>query len=316
MYYFEADNSNDMAAKVYPVLDAEGVGANSRNGPVLKFNRQVAMTYRQPWHRGNFTPGRDANPFFHIAESMWMLAGRSDVGFLDYFNSGMKQYSDDGINFNAAYGYRARHHFCINQLEEVAEILYKDYTSRQAVIQLWEPDDLIKETKDKACNMAMVFEIRGIQLELTVFNRSNDLVFGGVTGANPVHFSYFQQWVADKLGVPMGNLTFISTNAHVYTALPHWERMSFEQALPSKALYLPLGELEEANRMCHDILGGDLSEPFESPHMEYIVKPIMAAWIARKEGIGDPRAILADCHCGVMVQACLNWMNERSTHGH
>ena len=123
MHVFKARSSNEMATQVYSALEKVGVKRNSRNGMVLMFPGPVTMIYTNPLARCNFTIGRDANPVFHHMESMWMLAGRRDLEFLDMFNSNMKLYSDDGINFNAAYGYRMRREFGHDQLKEVVGIL-------------------------------------------------------------------------------------------------------------------------------------------------------------------------------------------------
>ena len=78
----------------------------SRNGPVRVANEPVTITYRQPRHRVLFHPVRDANPFFHLFESIWMLAGRDDVKWLAKFNARMADYSDDGVTLTSAYGLR------------------------------------------------------------------------------------------------------------------------------------------------------------------------------------------------------------------
>lgn len=123
----------------------------TRNGPALVIPEPVITTYLYPQERVLFHKGRDANPIFHCLEAIWMLAGRRDVAFLQMFNSKIGQYSDDGKLFNAAYGYRWRKHFGFDQLESVIQILRKDPKTRQAVIQMWDQDDLVKKTKDKAC---------------------------------------------------------------------------------------------------------------------------------------------------------------------
>ncbi len=316
MIYFEADNSNDMAPLVYRELNEVGLVQGSRNGRVLRFEEPITTTYRTPWHRANFTVGRDANPFFHIAEAMWMLAGRRDVDFLTYFNKGMAQYSDDGSVFNAAYGYRARHEFGFDQLVAIPRLLEKDPGTRQAVIQLWHPSDLGANTLDKACNMSMVFSIFGTRLDMTVFNRSNDLVFGGVTGANPVHFSYFQQWVANQLKIPMGHLTFVSNNAHVYTEMPHWERMEFmEPSSVPRAIELPLGDLDEIESLCNDYHLNPLrllsSSNYDSYHIKDIVIPLFNTWRARRMG-EDFNEHLNSIACPALMLACFNWTQERN----
>jgi hypothetical protein len=187
----------------------------TRNGPVLAFPEPVITTYRYPQERMLFCPDRDANPVFHILESLWMLAGRRDVAFLQQFNSKIGQYSDDGKNFNAAYGHRWRSHFGQDQLHIVIRLLRKDPSSRQAVIQMWDTADLTRSTKDKACNTQIVFDVRGGRLGMTVFNRSNDLWWGAY-GANAVHFSMLQEFVAAAVGVKMGTYRQVSNNLHLY----------------------------------------------------------------------------------------------------
>ena len=314
MKLFTANNSNDMAFHVYDSLAREGIVDMSRNGRVIMFPEPVILKYKHPWHRANFTEGRDANPFFHIAEAMWMLAGRRDVAFLDMFNSKIKQYSDDGTSFNAAYGHRARHAFGIDQLQAVVEVLKKAPGTRQAIVQLWHPSDLTSTTKDKACNMSMVFSVAEGKLNLTVFNRSNDAIYGNVTGANPVHFSYFQQWVADTAGYRMGNMYFVSNNLHVYLDLyEHWNKVKGQPVKESEeAIYFPLGELREIEDLCYDIMGKKtIHARYVSKHLEYVVKPMMNAWIARKYLKESPYPHLSDVACPALKKACMNWLEIR-----
>ena len=41
---------------------------------------------------------------FMVAEAFWILSGRNDVEFMDKFSNKIKDFSDDGIFFNGAYG--------------------------------------------------------------------------------------------------------------------------------------------------------------------------------------------------------------------
>jgi hypothetical protein len=50
---------------------------------------------------------------------------------------------------------------------------------------------------------------------LTVFNRSNDFVWG-LAGANAVQFSFLLEYLAGRIGVQPGTYTQVTTNAHVY----------------------------------------------------------------------------------------------------
>lgn len=101
-------------------------------------------------------------------------------------------------------------------------LLKKDVTSRQVVLQIWNPTyDFGTMSKDKACNTAVALLIRDGRLRMTVFNRSNDVVWGAY-GANVVQFSVLQIYMAYKIGVGVGPYTQISNSYHVYEDNPFW----------------------------------------------------------------------------------------------
>lgn len=212
------NNANDLFSEMFWKLKALGVESCSRNGKVIRFPEPVLTTVTHPMERVLFHGERDSNAIFNLMESVWMLAGRRDVKFIQQFNSRIGQYSDDGEVFNAAYGHRIRHHFGQDQLKEVIIKLSRDRDTRQAVVQLWDSADLSKDTKDRACNMQMIFEIYNNQLNMTVINRSNDMYYG-YAGANICHFTVIMEFVASAVGVAIGKYRTFSTNLHLYTEL-------------------------------------------------------------------------------------------------
>lgn len=219
MYVINAVNVNDALAQGLDLIHSEGVRLESRNGMTLEVPAPVATVYNNPAQRVLIDPARDANPFFHLMESLWILAGRDDVEFLTEFNKRMADFSDDGVTFNAPYGYRLRNSFCTDQIPEVIAILNRDPNSRQAVCQIWDTEDINRVTKDKACNMSIVFRVRNKRLDMVVYNRSNDMIWGAY-GANVVQFSMLQEYVAAHLGMPVGVYTQVSNSFHVYTDGP------------------------------------------------------------------------------------------------
>lgn len=316
MRVYTATNTNSMAHKIYRDFARHGVIEESRNGRVLRLPGVIGMTYTDHINRGNFINGRDANPFFHIMEGCWMLAGRRDVKFLKFFNSNMSLYSDDGNVFNAAYGYRLRKHFDIDQLETAVKLLHQDPSSRQVVLQIWDPKDLTKNTVDKACNLSLVLARGESDVHMTVFNRSNDAIYGGVTGANPVHFSMILQWVADQLGLYIGNLTFVSNNLHIYLDLyDKWEKIRLCKSTHYCSDHYKMGKLSEFEDFC-DILAETDFEPISclaglSPFIKYIAFPMVNAYIVRKRKLGPYHKWLDNIKCPSLRQACYNWVNKR-----
>ena len=203
---------------------------NSRNGPVMYLDEPVTVTYTQPTNRVLLYPNRNANPFFHLYESLWMLAGRRDVKPLTRYVTRMKEYSDDGEVLNGAYGYRWRkaenHDYTqggwgnpeVDQLQILTDHLKTQPDSRRAVLQMWNvEDDLlrIENSKDVCCNLSILFSRDSDKLNMTVFNRSNDLIWG-MLGANYVHFTMLQEHIAHRLDLQAGVYHHITNNLHVY----------------------------------------------------------------------------------------------------
>jgi thymidylate synthase len=213
-------------------LKANGKIVESRAGETLEMTYPVMTTYLHPRERVLFYPQRDANPFFHLFEALWMLGGRNDVEFVARYNKRMAEYSDDGQTFNGAYGYRWRSHFGYDQLEVAIHRLKTYPNDRRTVVAMWDPghrDDYtyamvegdltdINDTKDLPCNTHIYFKVRDGALNMTVCCRSNDIIWGAY-GANAVHFSILQEYVAARVGVRVGTYTQLSDSYHAYTAV-------------------------------------------------------------------------------------------------
>jgi thymidylate synthase len=240
------------------------------NGSGRRFQimEPVLLTYREPRERVLFHPGRDANPFFHLYEALYMLTGRNDVAPLNFYLSKWKDMvSDDGVTQNAAYGYRWRRALDkdwdgdgysqpIDQLKTLIDHLHRKPESSRAVLAMWNvEDDLLKmdSSGDICCNLNAIFSIRSKEcenciqrnkirffidpgpctacegkygsvgklkyLDMTVTNRSNDLIWG-LLGANYVQFSVLQEYMAAHLGVKVGLYHHMTTNLHIYESGP------------------------------------------------------------------------------------------------
>ena len=233
-------------------IEQEGLPVETRNGPALEFDTPVAITYNHPCERVLFYPQRDANPVFHLMESLWMLQGRSDVGWISQFNGRINNYSDDGNSFHGAYGYRWRRWFKKDQLEYATHRLLTYKNDRRTVITMWDPDqDLVKtnDGKDYPCNTQIFLKKRGSYLDMTVVNRSNDMIWGAL-GANAVHMSFLQEYMAAKPNTEVGTYTQFSNNFHVY--LDTLEKLN--TPLPLRAEYDAYGaRLIEPQPLVDDI---------------------------------------------------------------
>jgi hypothetical protein len=276
------------------------VREESRVGTVERIANPVLLTYNRPTERVLFNTIRDANPFFHLFEALWMLAGKNDVSSLVYYNSQMEQYSDDGVTFNGAYGYRWRHardevsdgNCEIDQLDFLVDHLNRVPNSRRAVLQMWNVnDDLlqIEDSKDCCCNTHVYFSIEDAQLNMTVCNRSNDLIWG-LLGANVVHFSFLQEYMAARIGIQVGAYNHFTNNLHAYVSRfgrKVWlEDTTYLQQDYTRRVHVPVPLVlnpirfeEELPQFVENPFSSDWHEPF----FREVAVPMLAAFRWHKQ---------------------------------
>ena len=221
MHVLNVRNVNEALPRMLRHLEEKGERNPSRAGEVIVAPTPVTTVYRKPMERVLFSPIRDANPFFHLIEALWMLDGRRDVATLAHYVRRMSDFSEEGVIFHGAYGHRWRQFWGLDQLGVVIELLKKHPQSRRAVIQMWNCEADLRDhqvVKDIPCNLIVTPWINNQLLDLTVFCRSNDAIWGAA-GANVVQFSILQEYLAAKLGVGIGSLYQVSNNFHAYTEI-------------------------------------------------------------------------------------------------
>jgi thymidylate synthase len=326
MHAIRARNVNDAYLHAIDLVRGAGVLRQSRNGPVYVIPEPVSIHYARPRERVLFNVERDANPFFHLMESLWMLAGRSDVEWLAQYLPRMKDFSDDGETFHGAYGFRWRNHFIYNsdsrmdQLQMIQRMLRNDPTTRRAVLQMWDPvADLERSSRDLPCNLSAKFEIDGRHLNMTVFNRSNDLILGAL-GANVVHFSVLQEVMANLVGCEVGWYEQISANAHVYVA--EWEKrglqgeMSHEQDPYVEREVWPYHSIVEGDGYyqfmyaLESFMRGEYNPT--QPFLYEVARPIALAHKGYRHGFIDTAlSIIETCAAEDWRIACKAWLLRR-----
>ena len=230
---FKAVSVDDFS-KIYPFINKflmeHGEDEQSRNGntkEVLNFKTEIT----NPYQRISGCLERDINIFFLIAEAMWIFSGKGDVEYLKQFNSKIADYSDDGVNFHAPYGWRLRKYGIttqkiedgnkhilnesIDQIQYAVKMLSEDSSDRRVVLSIWNPElDLGVKSKDLPCNDLLMLKVRKGKLHATISNRSNDLHWGLPT--NIFQFSFLTEIISLCLGIELGTQTHNSQSLHFY----------------------------------------------------------------------------------------------------
>lgn len=225
LVHIEGDNVTHALEEALIKFPIFGRQEQSRNGPVLAMPGPTYISIDRPWERVLFDPRRDANPFFHLAEFVWMMSGSNNVRFIEHYNKRMRQYADPGTDVHhGAYGHRWRKHFNVDQILQVVQLLRSDPTTRRAVLGMWDPEVDLSNHADLPCNTHIYFRAPGGVLHMTVCNRSNDLLWGCL-GANAVHMTLLHELVARATGLAQGTYNVFTNNLHIYRTRSDVERM-------------------------------------------------------------------------------------------
>ncbi len=216
-----------MFSEMMILMSMSGKPEHSRNGEVLTIQEPLTVTVKNPLNRVLLDPVRQANPYFHVMEFIWMMAGSNDPNWIKAFNSRFQEYADTNNEHNTpiihgAYGHRWRNHFNLDQIHAAADMLEYNPETRRVVISMWDGNsDLHTNHNDLPCNTHIYLRVTEGKLNMTVCNRSNDVVWG-MTGANAVHMTMLHELIALAADIPIGKYIVFTNNAHFYTtALPN-----------------------------------------------------------------------------------------------
>lgn len=230
---------------IYPLLmwhlQDEGIPSHPRGHKVIEAPTPVMWSINSPNQWAMHIPGRKFNPFFALAEVVWMWSGKGGAEFIKFYNKSITNFLDDGMPyFHGSYGMRVRRAgysdepfrtlpelrtrgansmpVQIDQLEHVISKLQADPMTRQAVVSLWDPikDNLVK-SKDHPCNNMVYFTMRDGRMHMTVIRRSNDLIWG--VPYNACQFAHLHALIAGSLDVKMGHQHTVANNLHFYEDL-------------------------------------------------------------------------------------------------
>lgn len=298
-----------------------------RDGVVTReYLEPVTTVYDAPWRRVLFCSVRDANPFFHLMEALWMLRGRDDAEWISQFSSNISHYAEDDGKFHGAYGYRWRG--VIDQLPMLGNLIRKEPETRRAVLGMWDPGaDLCADRKDLPCNTHVYFKPREGKLNMTVCCRSNDIIWG-CYGANVVHFSILQEYMAALVGLQMGKYYHVSDSWHYYTDNPTYKKLKAGAAYGEQDYYAGYGYtpvriassaiINEPVKVWEDDLHVFFTDEWDDPTLykdiffSKTAFPMRDAWRCYKRGDMETALFLcSSIFAPDWRMATIEWLNRR-----
>lgn len=262
------NNYDNILEKQLTLLFNSGI-RNNKLGTTELFNCYTTLT--SPRNRWCTSLYRRHNIFSTIAEVVWVLSGHDDMEFLSVYLPRAVDFSDDGEVWGGGYGPRLREYTGINRhnnkvlidpLIKCVNRLHDNHDTRQAVINIWDnaKEHTEENSKDYCCNVALNFWIRDNKLNMTVFQRSQDIIWGSMV--NYVEWTILQELLSSILEVDIGEYNHLVTNLHFYDGMHKraesvlfgymnqgksvsgYPGKPFEVICPGESIYAKMGELD------------------------------------------------------------------------
>lgn len=206
----EAETLDDLMRKVFQQILDHGIRVHATKGPNREISGVVlAITNARARLSSTETRGK---PFSCLGELCWYLAASNDASFIKYY---LKHYQADRDNHvTGGYGPRLFDWRNTSQVKNVTDLLKRKPHTRQAVIQLFDSDDIALERKDVPCTCTLQFFIRNDHLDMVTYMRSNDAFLG--LPHDVFCFTMLQEIIARDIGVELGVYTHMVGSLHLY----------------------------------------------------------------------------------------------------
>jgi thymidylate synthase len=232
--YFSGETLDDLMRSVIEEIQRHGDRIHPTKGEAVELTG-VSLEVTNPRARLSRTETR-GKPFSCLGELCWYLSKTNDLGFISYYIRAYRQYAD-GDKVFGGYGPRLFDFRGLNQLANVTVILKKKPQTRQAVIQLFDAQDIVEEHKDIPCTCTLQFMIRRDKLHMFTNMRSNDAWLG--LSHDVFCFTMLQEILARSLGVELGTYKQAVGSLHLYTKSLENARRFLEEGWQSTQSPMP-----------------------------------------------------------------------------
>lgn len=211
--HITADSLDDLLRDVYSeLLTSTEVVSATKGTNIERFGALLVLTNPRARLSRSELKG---TLFSCLGELCWYLSASDDLDFIQHYIPNYKDYSDDGETIYGAYGprfYKTQND--IDQISRICNLLTEKPSSRRAVIQLFDADDLTEDHLDVPCTCTIQCVIRDRSLSMLVYMRSNDAYKG--LPHDIFSFTMLQEILARKLGVDIGEYKHAVGSLHLY----------------------------------------------------------------------------------------------------
>ena len=213
MHHLVADTLDDLLMKVFPKILRNGQRVRASKG----WNRElsgIVLELRKPLARLSRTETK-GTVFSCLGETLWYLARSNELEFIKYYIQLYGKSAEVDGTVHGAYGPRLfGMRTGVNQVDNVIKLLRRKPSSRQAVIQLFNAEDILEDYNDVPCTCTMQCFVRKGSLNLVVNMRSNDAFLG--LPHDVFAFTFIQELIARSLNLKLGTYKHMVGSLHIY----------------------------------------------------------------------------------------------------
>lgn len=214
-----ADSLDDLLSRVFGQLLSSKSRVRATRGETIE-RIGVLLRLKNPRARLSRTESR-GKVFSALGELLWYLSGSNEMEHIAYYLKKYREEAEDDGTVWGAYGPRLlKLHNEHNQMQNVCDLLKINRTSRRAVVQLFDGNDIANpqllecRKKEIPCTCTLQFLVRKGRLHMFTSMRSNDAYFG--LQHDIFSFTMMQELVARSVGVELGTYHHFVGSLHMY----------------------------------------------------------------------------------------------------
>jgi thymidylate synthase len=210
-HHFEVPTVDDLMRVAVSALRSEGVHIQPTKGGCTEI---PAATFELANPRARVSRSASRGRLFSaLGELCWYLSGSNRTENITYYVSYYRKFDEDGVIFGG-YGPRLLSFDGVNQMEYVIRTLRDTPSSRKAVIQLFDHQDVTQYHADVPCTCMLQYLLRDGRLSAITYMRSND-VFRGLPH-DVFCFTMLQELIARSVGAELGLYHHMVGSLHMY----------------------------------------------------------------------------------------------------
>lgn len=210
--YLEAETTDDLMREVFDKLIKRPCDVKASRGNTSEIFGAL-LRLRNPRARLSRTETK-GTPFSALGEFLWYFSKTNELDFIAYYLRRYTEESDDGKTVHGGYGPRLFNMRNVDQIGNVLALLKKKETSRRAVIQLFNAEDIDADYKEIPCTCTLQFAIRESKLHMFTSMRSNDAFYG--LPHDIFSFTMLQEILAKELSLELGYYNHAVGSLHLY----------------------------------------------------------------------------------------------------